>query len=171
MTDLATHAAYEDQLRELLPLWRARLEQLHAATREQVLFGSQLGALLTETLPRHRGDAHAWISSLDPAISTHHIELAIKCHRYHQRHPELEDISQLTFTLSTDDASPTADPTTDEPPNPIGTTQIGRFTTICMRLTSELTKLTKTPIQRWDPSVKRGLKDMLRPLAEIYQKL
>jgi len=162
--------AFDTELADLLPQWAARIEQLQSTVRQQVAFGAHIGSLIHEGGRGHREDFWEWLRSLHPAVREDHVRIALKAYHFRAKHPELEHVSQLTFALSCGESS-ARDPDDIAPDKAREGTEFSEITTVCMRLTAQINRLQRTPVKQWDPAVKRSLKELLRPLMEVFQSL
>lgn len=97
---------------------------------------------------------------------------AVKAYHFREKNPELSDVSQLTFALSTGQASPgggAGEENRDHSRNTGG--DITEFDTGMDRAFAAVHRMLRTPIMEWDEARRRSVKERLRPAAELYSKL
>lgn len=162
--------AYDTELTDLLPQWADRITQLQETVREQVIFGAHVGALITEGSKRHKADMWEWLKGLHPDIREAHVRIAIKAYHYRERNPELDDVSQLTFTLANGEATSTTGEA-GEQDKASGSNEVTAQLAALMKAWAGFNRLQRTPVDKWDTAVRRGFKEQLRPFVELYNKL
>lgn len=163
----ATLDETETALRDWSPQWRSALEQFHDTLRETVTLGAYGGALIDAAHRQHREDFWAYLRTLDPDVREAHITIALRAYHYRERHPDPADVSQLNFLLSDGDSAPT-DGTA---PQSRATSDIAEGIKIGSKFGAWLNRQLRTPPSKWDPALRRSIRELLRPWAELFQTL
>lgn len=163
--------AYKEELRVLLPEWKTRRETFHENARDTIRFGAQVGAILYEVKRLTQDEFWPTLHSLCPDLKEDEARTAVKAYHFREKNPELTDVSQLTFALSTGQASPGG---ADEENRDQSRSAGGDMTEIVTginRVLAGIHRLMRTPITEWDTAVRRSVKEHLRPAVELYSKL
>lgn len=158
---------YEAGIVEMYGFVQDSLDELRRQTVETVRHGAQLGACIHEGRRKHRDEFWGWMRGLTPDVREDVVKFALRAYLFRERNPELDDPSQLTFALASGDEP---EPTTGEAQKR-DAGEIAALTRQVMSLTAQLNRMKSTPVKRWDPSVKASVREMLRPLVEVWEML
>lgn len=146
-----------------------RLASQSELIRENVIHLAQLGAVVITLRGEHKEDFWGYLRTLHPDVRENTIRIALKAYTYRERHPELEDTSQLTFALAT--GTDTHDQSDHREDNARPDNEIVAITKGFLRLTAQLNRLRRVPAPSWDPAVRRSIMEHLRPIVEFYNSI
>lgn len=166
MKDLTT---YNDGIKDQYPKVATMLDELRQAARQTVIEGSQLGTYLTGAGKTNKADLMTWLGELVGEVRIEVIRFALKSYRATQRDPSLDDPSQLTFALCDGTQDQTA---SVQQHHAREHNEIADMTKAAMRIQSDLHDLVQAkPIAKWSPAMKEGVREVLRPLVEVWREL
>ena len=151
---------YEGEICELYPQVAQQLETLKSVTVDTVRQGAQLGAYLNEASKRHKDQLWTWLQTLPVGCSHNVIAFAQRAYKHSQRHPELDDASQLTFALALDQGRAEG----NQRPQRHGFDVVD-VVKPWQRAVIAFRKLEQTkPVGQWSKAEKQGLREIIEPL-------
>ena len=158
----AMQTPYEAGICETYSQVETMLDELRQQTVQTVRSGAQLGAYVSEAAKAHRDQFWAWLESLPIAARRDVITFAARAYKHVQRHPEIEDASQLTFALAIEQGR-------DD--SRAGQSRHAEGISVVLEAVEKTVVrwrkyAAEHPISEWSDADKRILRKMLEPLWE-----